>query len=150
MRKKKEEAKQLSLGLRSPFSNYLALFNSKISDSFKIFELMKYAKDPVVWIINTINISLLALQAWILLQRIEDLPTKIPLVQYYNLDAMKLIERDFFISMPILSGALIIASILLSYKWFNREKILVKFLLYITLLSTMLLTYHLIKIVQSY
>jgi len=150
VKKKKEEAKQLSLGLKSPFSNYLTSVNAKISDSFKVFELMKYAKDATVWIINTLTISMLALQTWILMGKVPELPTKIPLVEYYNIDAMKLIDRQFLFVVPGLTALLVLSSILLSYKWFNKEKILVKFLLYITLLSTILLTYHLIKIVQSY
>ncbi len=149
-KKPKEENKQLELGLKSPFSNYIRKFTSRISASLTVFELMKYAKDPMVWILNTLSISMLAAQIYMVLENIRILPTLLPLINYYNFDAMKLVGREYVLIVPGVSLLLIVFSLMLSYKWYNREKELVKILLYIQTLSVGVLTYHLLKIVTLF
>ncbi|MBI2357268.1 hypothetical protein HYV12_04425 [Candidatus Dojkabacteria bacterium] len=149
-RKNKEEFKQLNLGLKSPLSNYLLKIGSKVSESFRIFDLMKYGKDSMVWFLNTVSTSLVALQVYLILTTIKDLPSSLPIINYYNIDSMRLLERDFTLAIPIISILILIISFLLSYRWYNREKELVKLLLYIQLLSILALTVHLLKIVAIY
>jgi hypothetical protein len=150
MKKKEEKPKQLNLGLKSPLSNFIHIISYRISNSFRVFDLMKYAKDPTVWFINTAIVSLIVLQIFTLITTFNRLPTVLPLVEFYNLDSLKLAERDYILVIPAISIITLLITFILSYKWYNREKELVKLLMLITLFSTFALTVHILRLIAIY
>lgn len=150
MKKKIEKPQQLDLGFKQPFFNFLHVIKYRLKNSFRIFDLMKYAKDPTVWLLNTASVSLITLQTYILITTYNRLPKILPLIEFYNIEAMKLSSRDSVFSIPALSTVILLTAIILSYRWYNREKELVKLLMFITTFSILVLTIHLLKIIAIY
>lgn len=149
-RKRKDKVTQLELGLNSPFSNSLVKLTTKVSKSMMFFDLMKFAKDPIIWILTTISVILIGIQVYLIYISIPDLPSLIPLVNYHNFDEMKLYSSQVAYAVPILSSVLVISSILLSYRWYNKEKDIIKFFIFLVFLSIIANTYHIVKLLTLY
>ncbi|KKR05530.1 MAG: hypothetical protein UT34_C0002G0037 [candidate division WS6 bacterium GW2011_GWF2_39_15] len=147
---KKESATQLDLGFKQPFSNSLSKVKGSIANSLTIFELMRYAKDGGIWIMHTISFAVLALQSYYIYYNYNNLPEKLPLVTFYSDDALKLYSRDFIILLPVLAFAILAVTFVFAYKWFNKERALVKIMVFSSTLSNILITLHVLKIIEMF
>lgn len=149
-KKKKDTNKQLDLGLPSPFTNELAKIKTKTQDKLTRFELMKYAKDGLVWFFNTLAFCLIGLQGLMIYLTYSKLPRIIPLLNFPLTDNDRLVGREFIVAIPVFSLIFFLFSTLSSYKEYNREKELMRLLVIISTLSILFLTLHIFNQVYKY
>ena len=102
-KKKEEKAKQLSLGLRSPFVNIFFNIKNVFKKRAVYFENNKYIRDQLVWSMTSLQIVLILLQLVLILNTISKLPTMIPLISFTNNPAYSILSKYFIIFNPVLS-----------------------------------------------
>lgn len=144
----KEEVKQLDLEIKEPFKNKFYKAKREFDTAVLQLEVRKFLKDPLVWAVIVISVILIYFQIESILNNFEKLPSYLPILKFYSSASKQLIETRHIYIFPILSGLILLASMIVISRNYNREKNLVKLLLTGTLISTLFLTIVLINLVS--
>lgn len=146
----KEEVKQLDLGIKDPFKNKFFKLKSSIELSILQFEVRKFLKDPLVWGVLVISLILIAQQALLIYQNIDSLPLYIPIFKYFLSAERKLVTTEYILAFPVISAFVLLSSLYLTSRYYNREKTLTKLLLLSILLVTFSQTVTLIDLIRNF
>jgi len=147
---KKEEVKQLDLGIKEPFKNRFF----KIKRSFDLavlkFEVRKFLKDPLVWATLVITLILVAQQVYLIYTNLPLLPELLPIFRYFIAVSQKLAVKDYVIIFPTISMVTLLLSFSFTSRYYNSEKALTKILLFTSLLCTISQTLILIDLIRLF
>ncbi len=148
MPEKKED--QLNLKLKESPLNGL----TKYKERFELFrakwDIRKYTKSSWVWFCIILSFSLIATQLFTILENYTLLPKKIPVFQIYINAQDRLASSSFIYLAPILSFLIVIAGIVVSNRYYNKERDLSNTLLWVMFLANMIITIALIRIINLY
>ena len=147
---KEEEIKQLDLGIKEPFKNKFFKLKGEIDLAILKFEVRKFLKDPLVWASLVISLVLIAQQVYLIYTNFSTLPLYLPVMRYFLAVPKKLVEKEYIALFPSISLFVLILSFLFTSRYYNREKILTKFLMFSLLLCTLSQTIILIDLVKSF
>ena len=147
---KKDEAEQLTLGLKlSPFQ-FIYKFRDRFYLFIKAFETKRYFRDPYVWLFLCLTTTTIAIQITYILNYYSAIPDAVPLFQNYLQLEKRLISKEAVLAIPVVSFLLLATGISLSSKKFAHYKIISSFALYYVTISTSLLTFILINLFANY
>lgn len=146
----KQEEKQLDLGMKDPFKNKILKIKGKTDTMLLQFEVKKFLKDAFYWFIIVFNSVLLIQQGLWLHENISKFPSLTPVLNY-NLDAeLRVTNKYFLYIFPIITLIGIIIGIIVTVKYYNKEKMLTKFILLCTLLASVSGSIMLIQLTLNY
>lgn len=148
MPEKKDE--QLNLKLKeSPFNDLV-----KYKERFELFrvkwDIRKYTKSSWVWFTIVLSLSLIATQFYTVLENYELLPKKIPIFQIYVNSEDTLAPSSLIYLAPTLSFLIVIVGIVVSNRYYNKERDLSNTLLWVMFLANLIITIALIRIINIY
>lgn len=146
--KKEVQEKQLDFGIKEPFSNKVAKVRGNIKKTFIQFEVRKFLKDPFLWATTSICFVLLIQQILLIQRSYNNLPALLPIFRYHISIPKKLVTREYLVLFPVISTLALSISFFFTSAYYNKEKILVKFILFVTILCVLaqsLILIHLIN-----
>jgi hypothetical protein len=153
MRKKKEQkekVKQLDLGIKEPLKNRFLKVKRTIDFAILKFEVRKFLKDPLVWATLVVNLVLIGQQVYLISTNLSTLPTYIPVFRYFISIPSKLAPKDYIILFPTISTIGLLLSFLFTSRYYNSERVLIKILLFSSLLCTISQTLILIDLINLF
>lgn len=147
---KKEENKQMELGLRSPIANIYFNLKRKVQGWLLYFDAASYFRDPINWLYIILSLSLLTIQLYFIITTYEVLPSQLPLFTYFTQPDKKLVNEVYIWLLPALTVIMVIVASQYSYKYFHKERLLTRVLLLILLLSTILISILTLRTTMPY
>jgi len=143
-----EEPKQLDLDIKEPLSN--KFYKAKRQFDFAVLklEVIKFLKDPLVWALIVSGVILLFFQTNTIQQNFTEMPQYVPLFKFYLSSKDILASRKYIYAIPIISGCMVLITIFLVSRNYNREKNLTKILLVSTIMCILFLTIILLQIIR--
>lgn len=146
----KQEEKQLDLGIKDPFKNKIFKIKGKTDTMLLQFEVKKFLKDAFYWFVIVSNTVMLIQQGLWLHENISKFPSLTPVLNY-NLDAeSRVTDKNFLYIFPIITLISIIIGVIVTVKYYNKEKMLTKFILLCTLLASISGSIMLIQLTLNY
>lgn len=145
-----EEVKQLDFGIKDPLKNKFFKIKSKTNILLLQFEVKKFLKDAFFWFVGIFNIAMLLQQGLWLYNNIHKFPTLTPILNYNLASENRLVDKHFLYIFPVISLISIIIGIIITMKYYNKEKLLTRFILLCTLLTCISGTVMLIQLTISY
>jgi hypothetical protein len=146
--KKKEE--QLNLGIKEPFKNKFLKIKRSIDFAILKFEVRKFLKEPLLWACLVICIVLIGHQVYLILENLDNLPMYLPIFRHFLVIPRKLVVKDFIVVFPIVSSVALILSLVFTSRYYNNERVLTKFLLFVSLLCTLSQSVILIDLIRFF
>lgn len=131
---KEEKVKQLNLGMKDPLKNKILKIKGKTDKALLHFEVKKFFKDPLFWFVLVFDLVLLAQQIYWIYTHIDIFPPITPILNYNLSSELRLTSREFLYVFPSISLFSIIISTIIISKFYNKEKMLSKFVLLCSLL----------------
>lgn len=147
---KKEQVKQLSLGLKSPFTNIFYNFKSRIVSRLNLFGANAFINDPIIWLLVSFQIVGGFYQMIYILNEIEKLPSVIPLFGYAGNNIDTLIPKFYYLLFPIISFILLVVGFRMAKSVYFKNNTLAHYTLFVGLLVSLSLTLHIIAIISQY
>jgi hypothetical protein len=149
-KKSKTETKQLDLKLKqSPF-NAIAKYKERFEFFRAKWDIRRYTKSTWVWFTITISISLIVTQIFTIQENISRFPKFIPIFQIF-IDADKSLgQTNFIYLVPGISLLILVLGIVISNKYYNKERNLSNTLLWSMLLANFIITIALIRLINLY
>ena len=145
-----EKTKQLDLGMKEPFKNKLFKLKGKTDKALLQIEVKKFFKDAFFWFVITFTTAMLLQQGYVIYTSYNRIPTLLPILTY-NLDTDKtLTDRNYIFIFPAITLFCYIIAMIVTTKFYNREKMLSKFILLCTLLTGVASTILLVYLIQNY
>lgn len=144
MEKKKKE-KQLDLGLKNTPKNVYYKYKEQYDIWLAGLETKKYIKDPLTWFTIIISLSLIGIQIY-LIEKEAKLPSKIPIFNYFLNPGKRLISDEYIYLIPLFCAILLIITIILTNKYYYRERELSMTLSIVTLLANISICIVFIKL----
>jgi len=146
----KQEEKQLDLGIKDPFKNKIYKIKGKTDTMILQFEVKKFLKDNFFWFIIVTNTVMLAQQGLWLHSNIQRFPSLTPILNYNLSPENRIASKYFLYIFPIITLLSIIISVIVTTKYYNKEKMLTKFILLCTLLTSISGSIILIHLTLNY
>jgi hypothetical protein len=144
------ENKQLDLKLKESPLNGLAKYKERFELFRAQWDIRRYTKSSWVWLTIVLSISLVITQFVTILENISLLPKEIPLLQIYvNADETLASESMIYLA-PAFSLIIIVIGIIVSNKYYNKERELSNTLLWVMLLANLVVTIALIRLINLY
>lgn len=131
----KQEVKQLDLGIKDPFKNKILKIKGKTDVMILQFEVRKFLKDTFFWFVVVFDAIMLLQQGFWLYKNIEKFPLLTPILNYNLTPESRLADRNLLYIIPLISLISIIIGIIATIKYYNKEKVLTRFILLCTLLA---------------
>lgn len=154
MKKKKkvveEKNTQLDLKIKEPLKNKFYKIKDKTDKYLVQLEVRRFLKDAFFWFVVIISLMMIGYQILLIVNNIDNIPSLIPILRYNIQSSGQLIHKNFIILYPILSSIPLITTIILTTRTYNRERILTKFLLLTSLLTSISLSVILIHLINSF
>lgn len=147
---KPKEEKQLDLGMKDPFKNKILKIKGKTDVMLLQFEVKKFFKDSFFWFVIVSNTVLLLQQGFWLHNNIEKFPSLTPVLNYNLSSNDRITNKNFLYIFPIITLLSLIIGIIVTVKYYNKEKMLIKFILLCTLLATISASITLIHLTLNY
>jgi hypothetical protein len=148
MPEKKEE--QLNLKLKESPLNGLAKYKERFELFRAKWDIRKYTKSSWVWFSIVLSFSLIATQLFTILEEYSLLPKKTPIFQIYVNSEDTLASSSLIYLAPILSFLIVIVGIVVSNRYYNKERDLSNTLLWVMFLANLVITIALIRIINIY
>ncbi len=147
---KEEKVKQLDLGIKEPFKNKVLKIKGKTDGLLLQLEVKKFLKDAFFWFVLVFNIVMALQQGLIIYQTYEKLPSLIPVLNYYIVTLNSLADKRLLFIFPAITIFNILVGLFVTAKYYNREKILTKFVLLCTLLTSIAQSIIIIHLTWGY
>ena len=144
MEKKKKE-KQLDLGLKNTPKNVYYKYKEQYDIWLAGLETKKYIKDPLTWFTIIISSTLIGTQIYLIEKQVK-LPSKIPIFNYFLNPGKRLIPDEYIYLIPLFCVILLIITIILTNKYYYRERELSITLCIATLLANISICLVFIKL----
>ena len=146
----KEVLKQLDFGIKEPFKNKILKLKGKTDIMLLQIEVKKFFKDAFFWFVAVIDTVMLLQQGYILYTSYKISPTYLPLLGYNLESESKLTNKYMLFIFPAITLIGLITSIIITGKYYNREKLLTRFILFCTILASIACTILLTYLIQNY
>jgi len=147
---KPKEEKQLDLGMKDPFKNKILKIKGKTDVMLLQFEVKKFFKDSFFWFVIVSDMIMLVQQGFWLHNNIEKFPSLTPILNYNLSSENRITNRDFLYIFPIITLLSLIIGIIVTAKYYNKEKMLIKFILLCTVLASVSASIMLIHLTLNY
>ena len=147
---KKEEVKQLDLGIKEPIKNRFFKIKRSIDLAVLKFEVRKFLKDPLVWATLIVSLVLVTQQVYLIYTNLSFLPEYLPIFRYFITVSRKLAAKDYMILFPTISVVTLLLSFSFTSRYYNSEKALTKILLFTSLLCIISQTLILIDLIKLF
>jgi len=141
---------QLKLSLKQSFFSGIAKYKNRFELFRAKWDIKRYTKSNWVWFTIIISISLLVTQIYTIIEKFSSLPTKIPILQIYVDANSTLARKEFIYLIPSVSLILIIAGVIFSNSYYNKERNLANTLLWTMILGVAVATLALIRLIDLY
>ena len=148
MSEKKKE--QLNLKLKESPLNGLAKYKERFELYRAKWDIRKYTKSTWVWFTIVLSFSLIATQLISIIEEFSILPKKTPIFQIYVNPDDTLTSSSLIYLAPILSFIIVIAGIVVSNRYYNKERDLSNTLLWVMFLANLVITIALVRIINLY
>lgn len=142
--------KQLDLGIKDPFKNKIFKIKGKTDVMLLQFEVKKFLKDSFFWFVIVSNTIMLIQQGFWLHNNIDKFPSLTPILNYNLAPENRIASNNFLYIFPIISLLSIIIGTIVTVKYYNKEKMLTKFILLCTLLASVSGSIILIHLTLNY
>jgi hypothetical protein len=149
-KKEKKDNNQLDLNLKESPLNSIAKYKERFGLMRAKWDIRKYTKSSWVWFTIVISISLIITQVVTILENINILPNKIPILKIYIEANSTLASTEYIYLLPSLSFLILFIGILFSNRYYNKERDLSNTLLWTVLLSNLIMTVSLIRLINIY
>lgn len=133
MEKKKKE-KQLEFGLKNTPKNVYYKYKEQYEIWLAGLETKKYIKDPLTWFTIILSATLIGTQLYLIEKEVR-IPTKLPIFSYFLNPSKRLVSEEYIYLLPIFCAVLLIISIVLTNRYYHRERELSRILSIVTLLA---------------
>lgn len=147
---KQQEEKQLDLGIKDPFKNKILKIKGKTDVMILQFEVRKFLKDTFFWFVIVSNTVMLAQQGFWLYNNFQKFPSLTPILNYNLAPENRITDKNFLFILPIISLLSIIIGVIVTAKYYNKEKMLTRFILLCTLLASISGSIILIHLTLNY
>jgi hypothetical protein len=147
---KEEPNKQLDLGIKEPFKNRFLNIRRKTSGVLLQLEVKKFLKDVFFWFVTVTNTMMLVLQGYVLFIHFNNIPTIIPILNYYRDSIDRLVNKEYLFIFPAITTFSILLEIFVIARYYNKEKVLAKFILFCSLLTSISSSIVLLYLVQNF
>jgi len=147
---KPKEEKQLDLGIKEPFKNKIFKIKGKTDVALLQFEVKKFLKDSFFWFVIVSNTVMLMQQGFWLHNNMQKFPSLTPILNYNLSSESRITNRYFLYIFPIISILSVIIGVIVTMKYYNKEKMLTKFILLCTLLASVSSSIILIHLTLNY
>ena len=148
-KEKDKKEKQLDFGLKNPPQNIYYKYKDQYELWLSKLETHRFMKDLLMWFVLIMSVSLIATQVYTILN-LEILPSKIPVLNYFFILNLRLVNSIWIYLFPSLSILVLILGFLFANKYYHRERELSKTLLVVILLTTLSLSVLFFKLVYSF
>ena len=145
---KEIEPKQLGLEIKEPAKNKFYKAKRKFDFAVLKLEVIKFLKDPLVWAVLVFGIVMIAFQVNLIFKNINSIPKYVPLFRFYIAPKNMLVESKYIYIVPILTGVIVLISMIFVSKNYNREKHLTKILLVSTIIAILFLSFTLVQSIK--
>ena len=145
-----QEEKQLDLGMKDPFKNKVLKIKGKTDVMLLQIEVKKFLKDAFFWFVIVSNTGMLIQQGLWLYNNIQRFPSLAPVLNYNLMPDDRVTDKNFLFAFPLITLIGIIISIIVTTKYYNKEKMLTKFILLCTFLASISGSIVLIHLTQNY
>jgi hypothetical protein len=149
-KKEAEGNNQLNLKLKQSPLNGIAKYKERFELFRAKWDIKRYTKSTWVWFTIVITISLIVTQIYTIQEQINILPNQIPLFQIYVDANQTLVKTDFIYTIPGISVLILVLGVIFSNKYYNKERNLSNTLLWTMLLSNLIITTALIRLINLY
>lgn len=149
-KKPKEKVTQLDFGIKEPFKNKYFKAKGKTEKIVRKIEVKKSLRDPLTWGVVIIGLVLIATQGYLIHLKIDNLPSLLPVFQYQIQHTSKLVDKWYVLIYPIISGVVLLLSIITTSKFYSREVYLSKLLLVVAFLSSLSSTIILVDLINRF
>jgi len=146
---KEEKVKQLDLGIKDPFKNKIYKIKGKTDNIILQFEVRKFFKDPFFWFVIVFSLVMIAQQIYWIQTNIAQFPSLTPILNYNLSSDARILPKYFLYIFPSISLFSIIVSIIVTARYYNKEKMLSKLVLLCGLLASISGTIMLIHLTLS-
>ncbi len=145
-----EKVKQLDLGIKEPFKNKFFKIKNKTDIALLQIEVKKFLRDPFFWFATIFSAGMLLQQCYIIYNTYNIIPKSLPVLTYNLATNGMLADKHFILIYPIITLFCFLLGIIITSKYYNREKVLSKFILLCTLLTAVASTILLVYLTQNY
>ncbi len=145
MKKKKEKEKQLDFGLRNTPKNVYYKYKDQYELWLAGLETKKFIKDPFTWFSIIISLTFIITEIFTI-ETSGAIPSKIPILNYYTNPIKRLSSNEYIYLFPLLGIVTLLGSIVLSNRFYHKERDLAKVLLLIMLLTNMSFCFMFLKL----
>lgn len=143
-----QEPKQLDLEIKEPVKNKFYKAKGKFDLAVLKLEVIKFLKDPLVWIMLVFGVVMIAFQMNLILKNIDTIPKYVPLFRFYLAPKNILVEAKYIYLIPVLTGIIVLISAIFVSRNYNREKYLTKILLVSTIIAELFLSVTLVQTIR--
>ena len=91
---------------------------------------------------------MIAFQVNLIFKNINSIPKYVPLFRFYIAPKNMLVESKYIYIVPILTGVIVLISMIFVSKNYNREKHLTKILLVSTIIAILFLSFTLVQSIK--
>jgi hypothetical protein len=131
----KQKEKQLNFGLKNNPTNIYYKYKDQYELWLAGLETKRFLKDPLLWFCLLISLSFLFTQGYTLLK--TEMPSKIPILNYYVNHKERLLSTNSMYLFPLLGIIILILGTILSKTYYHKERELSKILMIVILLTNL-------------
>lgn len=150
--KEKEKNKkevQLDFGLKDTPKNIYFKYKDQYELWLAGLETRKYIKDPLTWLTIILSVTLLFTQIY-MIETNANIPSKIPILNYFSTPSKRLLEREYIYMYPGISLFLLTVSIYISTVYYHKERALSKEILITMLLVSFSICLVFLNLIYSF
>ncbi|MFA5622636.1 MAG: hypothetical protein WC981_00130 [Candidatus Dojkabacteria bacterium] len=147
--KKEKKEKQLDFGLKNPPQNIYYKYKDQYELWLSKLETRKFTQDILTWFVLIISSSLIFTQIYSI-QTLENIPSKIPVFNYFFTLSMRLVSSNWIYTHTVIGVLLLVVGTYYANKYYHREKELSKVLLIAVLLANISLSVIFMKLLYTF
>jgi len=147
--KKEKKEKQLEFGLKGTPKNIYYKYKKQYELWLAGLETKKFIKDPLTWLTIILSISLVGTQIYMIESK-DKIPQKVPIFNYFLNPTKKLVHDEYLYLLPLLSILILLVTIILSNRYYHKERDLSKIIIIVALLVNTSLCLTFIKLFLSF
>jgi len=145
------KSEQLNLDLKKRnISNLRDKFLFVIKSWLSYFEVIKYTRDPLIWIPAVFYLWNTFFQFYIIQESINQLPNLIPLLPFANNLESKLVDKGLLIYIPVTLITLFMVTMYISFKNYHHERKVCYFMLFSSSFSSFMISLGIYKLILIY
>lgn len=148
-KEKPKKEKQLDLGLRNSPSNAYYKYKGKYDIWLAGMDTKKFLKDPLAWFALLMSATLIGTEVYTINDAIQ-LPSEIPVFNYFIDYSKRLIGQDWIYLMPAIGAVVLFLTIPIASSYYHKERLLSRTLLLVALLSNISLCLLFFKLVNNF